>query len=81
MVQTYQRNAATAANPRRSRRGGWEDRTDAQPIDPSAIPGDNLRPDMVDIAAGEIKTIGDDVVIKVASSSALATARASLRGT
>ncbi len=31
------------------------------PIDPGAIPGDNLRPDMVDIAAGEIKTIGDDV--------------------
>jgi hypothetical protein len=30
-------------------------------IDPGAIPGDNLRPDMVDIAAGEIKTIGDDV--------------------
>ncbi|HJV14354.1 MAG TPA: TNT domain-containing protein [Propionibacteriaceae bacterium] len=30
-------------------------------IDPSAIPGDNLRPDMVEIAAGEIKTIGDDV--------------------
>jgi hypothetical protein len=31
------------------------------PIDPSAIPGDNLRPDMVEIAAGEIKTIGDEV--------------------
>ena len=31
------------------------------PIDPSAIPGDNLRPDMVEIAAGEISTIGDDV--------------------
>jgi hypothetical protein len=31
------------------------------PIDPGAIPGDNLRPDMVEIAAGEIKTIGDDV--------------------
>jgi hypothetical protein len=30
-------------------------------IDPGAIPGDNLRPDMVDIAASEIKTIGDDV--------------------
>jgi hypothetical protein len=30
-------------------------------IDPSAIPGDNLRPDMVEIAAGEIKSIGDDV--------------------
>ena len=30
-------------------------------IDPSAIPGDNLRPDMVEIAAGEIKAIGDDV--------------------
>jgi hypothetical protein len=30
-------------------------------IDPGAIPGDNLRPDMVDIAAGEIKTIGNDV--------------------
>ena len=31
------------------------------PIDPSAIPGDNLRPDMVEIAAGEISTIGDAV--------------------
>jgi hypothetical protein len=31
------------------------------PIDPSGIPGDNLRPDMVEIAAGEISTIGDDV--------------------
>ena len=31
------------------------------PIDASAIPGDNLRPDMVDIAASEIETIGDDV--------------------
>jgi nicrotizing toxin Mtb-like protein len=31
------------------------------PIDPGAIPGDNLRPDMVEIAAGEIETIGDDV--------------------
>jgi Tuberculosis necrotizing toxin len=31
------------------------------PIDPGAIPGDNMRPDMVEIAAGEIKTIGDDV--------------------
>jgi hypothetical protein len=31
------------------------------PIDPSAIPGGNLRPDMVDIAASEIETIGDDV--------------------
>ena len=30
-------------------------------IDPAAIPGDNLRPDMVEIAAGEISTIGDDV--------------------
>jgi hypothetical protein len=30
-------------------------------IDPGAIPGDNLRPDMVDIAASEISTIGDDV--------------------
>src|SRR5215213_99489 len=30
-------------------------------IDPGAIPGHNLRPDMVDIAASEIKTIGDDV--------------------
>jgi Tuberculosis necrotizing toxin len=30
-------------------------------IDPSAIPGDNLRPDMVEIAAGEIKSIGDEV--------------------
>ena len=30
-------------------------------IDPSAIPGDNLRPDMVEIAATEIQTIGDDV--------------------
>ena len=30
-------------------------------IDPSAIPGDNLRPDMVEIAASEIQTIGDDV--------------------
>jgi Tuberculosis necrotizing toxin len=30
-------------------------------IDPSSIPGDNLRPDMVEIGAGEIKTIGDDV--------------------
>jgi hypothetical protein len=31
------------------------------PIDPAAIPGDNLRPDMVDIAAGEMQTIGDEV--------------------
>ena len=30
-------------------------------IDPSAIPGDNLRPEMVEIAATEIQTIGDDV--------------------
>ena len=30
-------------------------------IDPSAIPGDNLRPDMVEIAATEIQTIGDEV--------------------
>jgi Tuberculosis necrotizing toxin len=30
-------------------------------IAPSAIPGDNLRPDMVEIAAAEIKSIGDDV--------------------
>jgi Tuberculosis necrotizing toxin len=30
-------------------------------IDPSAIPGDNLRPDMVEIAASEIKSIGDEV--------------------
>ena len=30
-------------------------------IDPSAIPGDNLRPDMVEIAASEISSIGDDV--------------------
>jgi hypothetical protein len=30
-------------------------------IDPAAIPGDNLRPDMVEIAANEIQTIGDDV--------------------
>jgi hypothetical protein len=31
------------------------------PIDPAGIPGDNLRPDMVEIAAGEIDTIGQDV--------------------
>jgi|GEM_PF-1134873 len=30
-------------------------------IDPAAIPGDNLRPDMVEIAASEISTIGEDV--------------------
>ena len=30
-------------------------------IDPAGIPGDNLRPDMVEIAASEIKTIGDEV--------------------
>ena len=30
-------------------------------IDPAGIPGDNLRPDMVDIAANEIETIGDEV--------------------
>ena len=30
-------------------------------IDPSAIPGDNLRPDMVEIAGSEIKSIGDEV--------------------
>jgi hypothetical protein len=30
-------------------------------IDPAAIPGDNLRPDMVEIAGNEIQTIGDDV--------------------
>ena len=30
-------------------------------IDPAAIPGDNLRPDMVEIAANEIQTIGDEV--------------------
>jgi Tuberculosis necrotizing toxin len=31
------------------------------PIDPAGIPGDNLRPDMVEIAASEIDTIGEDV--------------------
>ena len=31
------------------------------PIDPAGIPGDNLRPDMVEIAASEIDTIGQDV--------------------
>jgi nicrotizing toxin Mtb-like protein len=31
------------------------------PIDAGAIPGDNLRPDMVEIAAGEIQVIGDEV--------------------
>jgi Tuberculosis necrotizing toxin len=30
-------------------------------IDPAAIPGDNLRPDMVEIAASEIQAIGDEV--------------------
>jgi Tuberculosis necrotizing toxin len=30
-------------------------------IDPAGIPGDNLRPDMVEIAASEIQAIGDDV--------------------
>jgi Tuberculosis necrotizing toxin len=30
-------------------------------IDPSAIPGDNLRPDMVEIAGSEISSIGDEV--------------------
>ncbi len=30
-------------------------------IDPAGIPGDNLRPDMVEIAASEIRTIGDEV--------------------
>ena len=30
-------------------------------IDPGAIPGDNLRPDMVEIAANEIQSIGDEV--------------------
>jgi hypothetical protein len=32
-----------------------------EPIDPAGIPGDNLRPDMVEIAASEIDTIGQDV--------------------
>ena len=31
------------------------------PIDPAGIPGDNLRPDMVEIAASEMDTIGQDV--------------------
>ena len=30
-------------------------------IDPAGIPGDNLRPDMVEIGASEIQTIGDEV--------------------
>jgi hypothetical protein len=30
-------------------------------IDPAGIPGDNLRPDMVEIAASEIQAIGDEV--------------------
>jgi Tuberculosis necrotizing toxin len=30
-------------------------------IDPGGIPGDNLRPDMVEIAGNEIQSIGDDV--------------------